>query len=360
MATHTIETGSVHNVLNWERRLEREALKRMKFTSFWGREATAGIRVVDDLKRGNDAAGDTVYTTLEMNLTGDGVSGDNQLQGNEEDLVLHRQTLIIDQLRNGVKTAGDMTNQRTFINFKEEARGVLQKWMADRFDLWAANQLAGNTGESEVKRTGMQATSAPTSATGNMRIIYGPGDDTTEASLSVTSTAKFQLTMLDDAILIAETSTPAIQPMDTPTGPKFVAVLHPIQIRDLKTDATAARVTWYDYNKAIIQGGGEDKIGNPAWGALGEYNGVLIHSDSRMPTAPSTTRVKRGVFFGAQAGTAAFGREGGSQNRFKFATQKEDYDNRFGIAVKTMSGMKKTVYNSIDHATIVLSSYASA
>ena len=364
MADWAVANGSNHNVLNWERRVEHEALKMMKFTSFWGRSPGSAIRVVDDLKRGGDmsAAGDTVYTTLLVNLTGSGVAGDAQMQGSEEPLVMHRQTVVINQLRNAVKSAGRITNQRTFINFSEEARAVLQKWAADVMDKWSANQLAGNTGETNTNFTGMQSATAPTSASGNMRILYGPtaNNDTTEASLSVSTQSNFQLTMLDEAVAIAETSTPAMQPVQTDDGPKWIAVLHPYQIFSLKTDATDARVTWYDYNKSVIQGGGKDIIGNPMKGALGEYNNVLIHSDSRIPLAPSTTTVRRGVFFGAQAGTAAFGRDGGTETRFKYDEQEEDYKNRLGIGVRTIGGMKKNVYNSIDFATIVLSSRAAA
>lgn len=365
MANWQVGNSSNHNVLNWERRLDREILKMMKFTAFVGRGPTAGIRMVDELSRGN-AAGDTVYTTLLMNLTGEGVAGDDQLVGNEESLTLHRQTVTINQLRNAVKSDGRITNQRSFINFQEEAREVLQKWGSDVMDKWQANQLSGNTGESNTNLTGMQSPSAPSSATGNMRIIYGPnaGGATTEASLSVTSTSAFQLTMLDQAVATAATATPAIEPINTGNGPRYVAILHPYQIYYLKTDATAGRVTWYDYQKSRIEGSRSvrDIIGNPERGALGQYNNVIIHEDSRIPLAPSTSRVRRAVFFGAQAGVLAFGREQGpySVNRWRYDEEEEDYKNRLGIAVATIGGAKKNVYNSIDFGTIVLSSYAAA
>jgi len=365
MANFEVLTGSNHNVLNWERRLAHESLKMTQFARYMGSSESAGIRITSDPTRGKEiAAGDTVYTTLLMNLTGVGVAGDSDLQGNEEALVLHRQTVTINQLRQAVKSAGKITNQRTFINFREEARGVLQKWAADTTDKWAANQLAGNTGVSSNNLAGMQTPTAPTSASGNMRIIYGGAADTTEASLS-TSTVAFRLTMLDEAVALAETGTPAMEPLSTPMGPKWVAILHPYQILSLKTDATAARVTWYDYNKTVIQGGsgrGKDLIGSPVRGALGEYNNVLIFSNSRIPVAPSLTNVYRAVFFGAQAASLAFGAGSAGANnlRFRQIVQEEDYKNRIGVGVQVIGGLKKNVYNSIDFGVITLSSYAAA
>ncbi len=358
MANFAVPTGSNHNVLNWEKKLDREVNSIMKFTAFWGRGPTSAIRITDELAKG---AGDTVYGTLLNTLSGSGVSGNTQLQGNEEAMVLHRQTLVIDQLRQGVKSAGRMDRQRTFINFMEEAREVLGKWGANTMDTWAANTLAGNTAETDTNLTGMSTPTAPTTTSGNTRIIYGPLADTTEASLSASAGQSFRLTMLDEAVLLADLAEPVIEAISTPNGPKFIAILHPWQIYSLKTDNTDGRVTWYDYNKAIIQGGnarGRDIIGNPERGALGDYNNVLIHMDKRIPLAPSTTRVSRAVFFGAQAGFAAFGRDGGSQNRFRFDQQEEDYKNRLGIGVRIIGGQKKSVYNSIDRGVIVMSSHA--
>ena len=358
MANTQFATSSNFNVLNWERRLERETLKRMQFSKWASKGTGSLIRVVDDLARGNNAAGDTVYTSLLMNLTGDGVAGDSALQGNEESLTLYRQTVLIDQLRHAVKSDGRMTNQRVFFDFQTEATDVLSRWMSNRMDTWCANVLAGNTGQTDTKYTGMQAASAPTSATGNMRIVYGPGTNTTEASLSASAGLGFQLTMLDDAVALAETATPNIAPVDTEMGPRYIAVLHPFQIKTLVKDATAGRVTWYDYNKAILSGGGKDGIKAAHYNALADYNGVLLFSDSRMPMAPSRTRVRRAIFGGAQAATLAFGREGGSLTRFKFDYQEEDFKNRLGIGARVMGGEKKSVYNSIDFGGIVLSRYA--
>ena len=366
MANFPVATGSNHNVLNWEKKLNLEALKRMTFSKYFGSSENAGIKITSDSTRGKEIAdGDTVYTTLLLNLTGEGVSGDADLQGNEENMVLHRQTVTIDQLRQAVKSSGQITEQRSFINFREQARGVLQKWGADIVDKWAANQFSGNTAISSNNLAGMQTPTAPSSATGNIRIIYGPiAGNTTEASLSASAGLSFRLTMIDDAIANAEVSTPVLEPMETPAGPKWICILHPFQIHSLKTDATASRVTWYDYNKSLIESGKNVRgnNGNPLRGALGEDNNTLIFSNSRMPLGPSRTKVRRAVFFGAQAASLAFGAgsAGAANLRFRHIIQEEDYKNRIGVGVQLIGSMKKNMYNSIDLNVMVLMSYAVA
>ena len=370
MANTQFVTGSNHNVLNWERVLNRGILARMQFVRWFGSGQDAAIKVIGNPLRGTKPgnAGDTIYTTLLPNLTADGVAGDTTLQGQEEALNPFRQTVTINQLRNGVKSDGRMSNQRVFFNFQVEARQVLQKWGSDALDLWGANQLAGiATGLVSNNKAGMQTPTAPTSTSGNTRMIYGPGTFTTEASLSVSHTSDkfFRVTMLDTATALAETADPPIAPIMTGSGPKYVSILHPFQIMDLRTYAAAGVVSWYDYNKAIVQGGtgrGKDLIGNPAFGALGEYNNVLIFSDNRIPLAPGLTRVRRAVFMGAQAGTIAFGADSaGAENlRFRYDEQEEDYKGRLGIGIRVMGGMVKNVYNSIDHGNITMASYAAA
>ncbi len=136
------------------------------------------------------------------------------------------------------------------------------------------NTISGNTAQTDTKFTGNQAATAPTSETGNMRIIYGvgpggSGGETAENSLSSQSASNdWQLTLLDTAVTIAKTATPLIRPLRVNGKPKYVVFMHPYQVHTMKTDATAARVTWYDTQRARVQGGEMD---NPI------YNGAYIN-----------------------------------------------------------------------------------
>lgn len=103
---------------------------------------------------------------------------------------------------------------------------------------------------------------------------------------------------------------------------------------------------------------------NPIFdGSLGMYNGVVLHSDYRVcqgansSTGALITTVRRGVFAGAQAAMCAYGRDNGPE-RFTWVEELFDYENELGVSAGLIWGLKKTVFNSADYATIVLSSYA--
>ena len=201
---------------------------------------------------------------------------------------------------------------------------------------------------------------APSTTSGNSRIIFGPDDETTENSLSSASASNnFQLTLLDEAITVAKTATPLIRPLKVNGEDKYVCFLHPYQVFSLRTDATANRVTWYDAQKARVQGGERDK--NPIFsGALGEYNGVILHENTRIPLATSTTTVRRAVFCGAQAAAIAYGREYSSPNKMSWVEESFDFGNQLGVSAGLIFGLKKLQFNSNDFGTIVISTHAEA
>lgn len=258
-----------------------------------------------------------------------------------------------------------MSEQRVPFSVRSEARDGLRDWWADRLDQSFFNQACGNTAQSDVRYTGLQAASEPSTTTGNSRIIYGPLDATTENSLSASesSSADFQLTMIDKAVTTAKTASPLIRPVRVNGSPKYVAFLHPHQVYNLKTDATAARVTWYDTQKARLQGGQDPSANGIYNGALGEYNNVVIHESTRIPLASPSgtalTTVRRAVLCGAQSVACAFGK-GYQGNRMSWSEEMFDYGNQLGVSAGLIFGMKKCIFNGRDFSTIVMSSHAEA
>lgn len=241
MATTAYGVNHPLAVKLWSKRLLVEVLKETIFSKFMGGDSSAMIQIKDDLMK---SAGDRIRVGLRMQLTGAGIQGDSTLEGNEEALTTYTDNLFIDQLRHAVRSDGQMSEQRVPFDVRAEAFSGLRDWYADRIDTSLANQLAGNSAQSDQKYTGLQAATEPTSATGNTHIIYGPLDATTENSLSASESgsANFQLTMIDKAINWAVTNTPAMRPLRVNGESKWVTILHPSQVYSLKTDATAARV----------------------------------------------------------------------------------------------------------------------
>jgi hypothetical protein len=131
-------------------------------------------------------------------------------------------------------------------------------------------------------------------------------------------------------------------------------------VRDLRTNTNTG--AWLDIQKAAMQGGEIEE--NPIFtGALGVYNGVVLHEWTRLPGGSDkpvsfNSIVRRNVFAGAQAAAFAWGQ--GYSSEPKYVEDYFDYERQFGVSVQTIAGCKKLRFNSIDFATIVISSAATA
>lgn len=351
MAATAYGTNSPLAVKVWAKKLYREALKSTWYAKFMGETTDSLLQVKNELSSG---AGDRITVGLRMQLTGDGVQGDGTLEGNEEALQTYSDNLFIDQLRNAVRSAGRMTDQRIPWSIREEAMAGLRDWWANRFDQSMANQLCGYTPQTDTRYTGNQATIAPSS--GNI-LVQGHG---TGPESGITSSDTFNLNLLDRAVATAKTLTPMIRPVKVNGDDMYVALLHPYQVYSLRTNTSTGQ--WLDIQKAAMTGGEIDD--NPIFtGALGVYNNVILFEDTRVSPCVSAgaaiANTRRAVFCGAQAGTMAFGQKNRDQQA-DWVEELFDYGNQLGVSAGFIYGLKKTVFNSADFGTIVLSTYAAA
>ena len=96
---------------------------------------------------------------------------------------------------------------------------------------------------------------------------------------------------------------------------------------------------------------------------LGEYNGVILREAEHVTTGVNSstsaeiTTVRRAVLLGAQAAVIAFG-QNRSETEYKWQEETFDYERELGVAVKTIFGMKKCVFNNEDFGSIVVSTHA--
>jgi N4-gp56 family major capsid protein len=108
---------------------------------FAGTGQNAMVQRVTELTK-NDKGTKAIITLL-ADMTGDGVTGDNTLEGNEEALRAYDITIELDQLRFANRIAGRMADQKTVVNFREQSRDALAYAMADRMDQLAFLTLSG-------------------------------------------------------------------------------------------------------------------------------------------------------------------------------------------------------------------------
>jgi N4-gp56 family major capsid protein len=348
MATTSYGVNDALAVKLWSKELAVEALKKTYFANFVGTGAGSLIQQRTETSKG---PGDKVTYGLRMQASGDGVLGDGVLEGNEESLTTYSDAVLIDQLRHAHVTGGRVSEQRVPFDLRQECKDSLSDWWANRLDFAFANQITGNTGVSDTRYSGNQATIAPTN------IVYANSSRNTENLINSSDT--FTLSMIDKAVEKARTLSPMVRPLKINGRDYYVAFLHDYQVTDLRTNTSTGQ--WLDIQKAVLTGGQIEE--NPIFtGALGEYNGVLLYRWNRLPVAPSSSaagagNVRRAVLCGAQAAMLAFGQENGP-SKFTWVEKLFDYDNRFGVAAGTIFGLKKTVFNSADFATVLMPTYA--
>lgn len=235
MATTDFPVGSPHAVKLWSKKIAREALRETMAMKFMGTSSNNMIQVFDDTSKG---AGDRIRVPLRMQLSGRGVGETEALEGNEESLSVYYDDVLINDLAHAVRMKVTIDAQRVPFSVREEARLGIQDWYSDRIDQSIANQLTGNTAQSDTLYTGNNAAVAPSSGTGADRrwLIRQQDDETdhsTEASLSSSDT--FSLKLLDRAVAIAKTASPLIRPIKVGSQSYYVAFLHPYQVRDMRT-----------------------------------------------------------------------------------------------------------------------------
>jgi N4-gp56 family major capsid protein len=325
---------------------------------FMGTGPDAVVQVKDDLTKG---PGDRIRTTLSMLLSGDGVSGNTSLEGNEEALTYHTDDVNIDQLRNAVRNYVRIDSQRVAHDVREDAKVRLRDWWADVLDRSFINQLTGNTAETDNKKTGLNDAIDPDSD----HIVW-PGAATAVSDLVTATTHSFHLGLIDEALtkikmFNEDSSIPQIRPMK---GGYFGCIISPHQAEDLALgiNTQTAGPDWQEIMQWSMQGGRVDD--NPLInGSLGVYKNVVFYEDSRVPkghnsgTYDDNTRVA--TLFGAQALCAAFGREGGRPDRFLWNEESFDYGNQQGVSASLIFGMKKVRFNSDDFGVITIPTYSS-
>jgi N4-gp56 family major capsid protein len=299
----------------WAKQLWKEAERENFFAKFTGEGQDNIIQVKTELKK---EAGDQITIPLVMRLTGEGVTGDSTLEGNEEALQFYDCPVKVDQIRHAVRLQGAMEEQKTSINLRQSAKDGLKLWMTEKQEHMIVNALVAN----------------PTA--GNVVYPDGRNAENAVAEGDVMTTA-----LISKACRKAKTMTPKIRPVNVNGKKYYVMLVDNYQARDLKNDQK-----WLDaqYNCA------ERGIDNPIFsGMLGVYDGVVLHEYEHLPrttTGASSAMVGHALLLGCQAGIKGVAKE---------ATWKEkafDYDNQMGFSTGAILGVAKAKFNEKDFAVI--------
>lgn len=330
-----------------------------------GIEAETPLQTLPHLE--NDS-GDQIGYDLVMALRMKPIQGDNTLRGKEEDLKMYSDSVYIDQLRGGVNTGGKMTRKRTIHNLRKIARTRQSDWWSRLFDETFFMYLSGARGVNAdfIEDTDFTGYAGNSFAAPDTSHLAYAGAATSKASLA--STDKVTTVTIDKLVTKANTmgggvtGIPRIQPCMIEGEERYVMLMHPFQVYDLRTSSTTGN--WLDIQKAAAASEGSN---NPIFkGALGMYNGVILHEHRNVIRysdygAGSNVAAARALFMGRQAGVVAFGSPG-TDLRFDWNEETEDRGNQVVITTSSIFGVKKTRFSiagtSYDFGVIAVDSAA--
>jgi N4-gp56 family major capsid protein len=141
MANTNFASLTSEQLTAWSRDFWRVARNMSFVNQFAGTGSNAMVQRVTELTKSDKGA--RAVITLLADMTGDGITGDYTLEGNEEALRAYDITIQLDQLRFANRLAGRLADQKSVVNFRETSRDALAYAMADRMDQLAFLTLSG-------------------------------------------------------------------------------------------------------------------------------------------------------------------------------------------------------------------------
>lgn len=357
----TIPFGDPKAVKKWSASLFVETLAKSYFErKFIGTSQNAIIQRLTDLESG---PGDTIDFDLSVQLRGKPTSGDNRVEGKEENLKFYSDQVMIDQLRHAVSAGGRMTRKRTAHDLRKTARDRLSDYWAKFMDELLFIYLSGARGINEdfIEDTAYTGhADNPLQAPDTGHVLYG-GAATSYAT--ITSDDTFDRALVERAVVKARMMR-ALNPKLANMLPSmiggeghYVTVMSTFSEHDLRISSDTTG--WLEIQKAAAAHEGRN---NPLFkGGLGLINNVILHSHESVirfnnAGAGSNVDASRALFMGRQAGVIAYGTKGGM--RFDWQEDTKDYGNEPSVAAGTIIGIKKTRFNGNDFGVVALDTAA--
>lgn len=359
-------------------------LRQSGFDRYMGSGTDAIIRLLRGTDIGNGAK--SVVMPLVGLLRGEGVSGSQVLEGNEEDMDTYADEIRVTYRRNGVKVPKS-ESYKTALDLLRVARPRLRDWAANIvLKKGLIQQIQGIVvpGITVTETDGStyqgpdsvvpyaQATAAQRNAfvTNNAdRILFGA--DIANASSGVMATAlatidntndKLTPALISKAKRIAQATATIdatvtnnvspITPYTTRDGEEwFVMFVHPRAMRDLRNDPTMTQA-----NREAMERGKDNPLfrgGDLLW------DGVIIREIFDLELIAGAGASGIDVAHNFLAGQSALAVAYGEEPRI-ITDRDQDYQFRPAVAVQELIGIKKTSYAGRQYGGVSVMTAAAA
>jgi N4-gp56 family major capsid protein len=320
----------------WDREVLLEMIEEMWFKQFMSSKGKSPVYVKAEFERDK---GYRMNIPLVVKLSGEGVNGDSELEGNEEEMSQYNMTLDIDQKRNAVRLKGRMDEQQNAFNLRTTAKDRIGVWLSEIAEKEIFRKLGGLT-----TYTFSNTPVAPSTG----RVLYG-GDATSDSDLTSSVDDKMTLALIFKAKATALMATPKVNPVRYQGKDYYILIISPEQKYDLTQDTNYATFQ----REAEVRGKENPLIS----GADAVVDGVIIHVHNFVPTfdtfGAGAAHGARALFLGAQAVALGVGGAGAGWNEKEF-----DYGNKWAIAAGRIFGVQKTIFNSVDFGVIAIDTLA--
>lgn len=350
----------------WQKALYQDVIDNLYFSKngMMGKDENAIVQLKDELSK---QQGDTITIGLTTKLSGAGVSGDNELEGNEEAISAYSEAIAIDQKRFAVRLTGKLDEQKNAYDMRSDAKNKLSIRMQEFIERQIflklggvtnvlLNDIAGVTVGADCawSNTPDYIPDADTAAGYGDRYL---GADYTSGATSLAATDLISPELISRTKIKAMVASPKIRPIRINGKDHYVMFIHPYQAFDLKNNATFAQA-----QREADTRGKENSIFT---GALGIWDGVVIHEHEYVPFLDIS--VAGHSFRGAAAGTdfavdacrallcgkqaAAFAK---AKNPNGWVEKSFDYNNKTGFATGIIGGIQKIMFNSKEYGVVAL------
>lgn len=281
----------------WSRDVWKEARDMQFFNKFIGSGENSVVQRITELTK--TEKGEQVIMHLLADLVDDGVIGDNEREGNEEEMMTYTDIITIDLISHGVRQKGKLAEQKTVVSFREHARDRLAYWLANRMDQLMFLTLSGIDyslqNDGATRSSGAFSTlafaadvSAPTANRHRMVTATSGTYNGLVAGNTAGLTADDYLSYEAIVDIVTWAKTTYLKPLMSGGKEYYVAFIRPEALAQLKKDP--------DYQNAIVNAQQRgDK--NPFFtGGVVTVDGLILHEHRLVFNTK-----------GAESGTAKWG-----------------------------------------------------
>ena len=320
----------------WDDQFFRDYVRASRYKRYMGTDEAAIFQLKEDLTK---RKGDSVTFALVNELTGNGVTGNNTLKGNEERLGSRSHKLTVDVLRHAV-AVDDWDVQKSVIDLRNAAKTQLREWAMKKLRDACTDALGQIDGVNFSASTAAQRNTW--TANNSDRVLFGLSTSNYNATFATAVgglSAGEQCTPNALSLMkrLAQAASPKVKPVYVKEMDQewYVVFVNPQSWRDLTEDNPTTNVLTLANRDARIRG-----VDNPLFtGDSLVWDGMIIREIPEIGaidvSGSAGARIAPVYLCGAQAVGLAWAQ------RTKSTTDTDDYEFLHGVGVQEIRRIEK-------------------